>query len=925
MPIPMKVLKQVFAMLLCFSGQMSAFSQSNPIIDNIITNPSSCRFGPCNLCPGNTLELSLTGTNLPNGSNVLWYYSTNPSFDPYTGGAGVNLIGSGIISTTPATPPITPCTTCPELVYLQVDGCPGSNTLDQLRGEFAIVSSGSGFNLSDLRFSFDPTLVSANVNSNIGFGTCSWAAPTQAMVNTVRGLCPCTNVIGVVPGQVIPPNSYLVLYPNGAGNTPTGQNFAGLCGKASQIYVAQNSCARSNISFLNFDSGPVGQTRTQILSLASCGCSQSVTYNLLGNPPSSIGDIVTIDGGTVTQSSPGCPSSPNPPQLLLNSVNNPSSSSPVNLIINTGLCNNGPFYIKPAINPWLDPNCPKPTLPLVPSFNVGCPSPTATHFISFCSGDTLFLQASGGNTYLWSGPNGFTSSLQNPIITPFTSSLQGFYRVTVNSGGCSGTAVTNVSSLSSNAIASFNGPLCEGNALNLRVTPAGTSYSWNGPNGFVSTLQNPIINPVTLGTAGTYNVTVTYPGGCTSTSSVAVIVNPIQPYIPIPTTICSNNGSLNLSTTLNPPAASGVWTGPGVAGGIFNPSGIIGPVVLTFFPSGSCAPPPVSVQITVLPAPTVIASNNGPIICSSDEIILKASGGTSYSWSGPGITNNSRDQNPILNKPASPGTYTVTVTSGGCSATGSTVVHQQLVPFQEAPSPTKPATSVKSLFSNSYPNLSVDTWRTPWSVGTLEDVRISNNDTKKYCAVDFVGIETVTNQVDISTMTFVHLDIWTSNITSFGLKLVDFGANAIFGGGDDVEHQVNILNPLKNQWVSLDIPLSDFIGLTTRKNIAQYILVGVPTGTSNLFVDNFYFHNVPLSTIEPNSDHINLFPNPVTKESMVQLSEEFKSIEMINILGQTVLNSFGSTFSVRGIQSGLYMVKLKDSLGKIYTKKMVVE
>jgi urease accessory protein UreF len=246
-------------------------------------------------------------------------------------------------------------------------------------------------------------------------------------------------------------------------------------------------------------------------------------------------------------------------------------------------------------------------------------------------------------------------------------------------------------------------------------------------------------------------------------------------------------------------------------------------------------------------------------------------------------------------------------------------------PTAAAPTPTRPAASVKSLFSNAYTNLTVDTWRTSWSAATLDDIQIAGNDTKRYTALDFVGIETVANQVDISAMTHVHLDMWTPNMTSFGMKLVDFGANGVFGGGDDVEHQVNVPNPALGQWVSLDIPLSDFVGLTTKKNIAQYILVGVPSGTSTLFIDNFYFYTAPSSTIEPNSDHIKLYPNPVNKGSLVQLSEEFKSIELVNLLGQTVLTTFGSAFTVADVQSGLYIIKLKDSDGKIFTKKMIVE
>jgi hypothetical protein len=33
-------------------------------------------------------------------------------------------------------------------------------------------------------------------------------------------------------------------------------------------------------------------------------------------------------------------------------------------------------------------------------------------------------------------------------------------------------------------------------------------------------------------------------------------------------------------------------------------------------------------------------------------------------------------------------------------------------------------------------------------------------------------------------MTFFHTDIWSADFTEFKVKLVDFGANGVFGGDD---------------------------------------------------------------------------------------------------------------------------------------------
>jgi hypothetical protein len=160
-----------------------------------------------------------------------------------------------------------------------------------------------------------------------------------------------------------------------------------------------------------------------------------------------------------------------------------------------------------------------------------------------------------------------------------------------------------------------------------------------------------------------------------------------------------------------------------------------------------------------------------------------------------------------------------------------------------APTPTLPASNVISMFSGAYTNVPVDTWRTSWSNATFADVSIAGNPTKKYSALDFVGIETVTNQINATSMTHFHTDVWSADFTVFRIKLVDFGANGIFAGGDDKEHEIVFSSPAQGGWISIDIPLSNFTGLTTRAHIAQLIYSATPTGSNTVYVDNVYFHN----------------------------------------------------------------------------------
>ena len=91
-------------------------------------------------------------------------------------------------------------------------------------------------------------------------------------------------------------------------------------------------------------------------------------------------------------------------------------------------------------------------------------------------------------------------------------------------------------------------------------------------------------------------------------------------------------------------------------------------------------------------------------------------------------------------------------------------------------------------------------------------------------------------------MSHFHLDVWVpEQITgNLNIKLVDFGPDGVYGGGDDVEHELTLPEITPGEWNSIDIPLSDFTNLVTRNHVAQVLLIGnVPT----LYLDNLYMYS----------------------------------------------------------------------------------
>ncbi|MEM6642263.1 MAG: PKD domain-containing protein [Bacteroidota bacterium] len=164
-------------------------------------------------------------------------------------------------------------------------------------------------------------------------------------------------------------------------------------------------------------------------------------------------------------------------------------------------------------------------------------------------------------------------------------------------------------------------------------------------------------------------------------------------------------------------------------------------------------------------------------------------------------------------------------------------------PVLAASSPTRPAANVISLFSDAYNDVAVDTFRTPWSFGgTLSDIMVDGDAVKQYSDLNFVGIETISTPIDISGMTHIHIDVWSNEYSSFDLKITDYGPDGSPGGGDDDSGTVARSALAQGQWVSLDIPLSQF-NLANDDNIAVFELGGEPAGSFTLFIDNLYFYS----------------------------------------------------------------------------------
>jgi gliding motility-associated-like protein len=313
---------------------------------------------------------------------------------------------------------------------------------------------------------------------------------------------------------------------------------------------------------------------------------------------------------------------------------------------------------------------------------------TATYNPPVCSGNTLILYSnpdSVGETWVWTGPAGFSSTFSDPSRVTAPTSYSGVYTVVATFNGCvdSSSVSVTIDSTPATPVISSNTPVCEGDTLFLYSNSAtpGVTYSWSGPSGFTSTLQNPVMLNAPLTASGTYTVTASL-GACSSRSTtlVEIRLTPV-PVLGTNSPVCSGN-PLNLTTTA-PPGSTFAWTGPlsftstlqypTINPAITANTGTYS-VVVTL---NGCSSAVESIFAVVDTTPTItsITTNSpgapGPSICEGDTLTLAASSGTagvSYSWTGPNSFA-STDQNPsILNiTTAASGVYTLVVSVGSCS------------------------------------------------------------------------------------------------------------------------------------------------------------------------------------------------------------------------------------------------------------------
>ncbi len=171
------------------------------------------------------------------------------------------------------------------------------------------------------------------------------------------------------------------------------------------------------------------------------------------------------------------------------------------------------------------------------------------------------------------------------------------------------------------------------------------------------------------------------------------------------------------------------------------------------------------------------------------------------------------------------------------------------VPTNNAPTPTRPKSSVVAMYNSSstyslWPGSAGVNWDAGWSGSAELPFVITNQpNTVMYLpGLTFVGVEFYGgDSLDVSGATTMHLDLWPLRGDQFGIQLVSLSPT--------VAGQVYVPINTSNQWVSIDVPLSQFTASAPAlvlNNLQQLLWVdnggsGIQNGT--FYVDNIYFWN----------------------------------------------------------------------------------
>jgi len=325
-----------------------------------------------------------------------------------------------------------------------------------------------------------------------------------------------------------------------------------------------------------------------------------------------------------------------------------------------------------------------------------------------CVNQNLSLTSSGGVTYAWSGPNGFTSAQQNPSIIGASPVASGTYSVTVtNVNGCMASAVTSVTVNPALTVQYIADTVCQGSGTTfIDITPGvppGTAYNWSFGDGTSSTQSTSVSHAYQ--NSGTYTTTLSIGNSitCINTGTLQVVVKALPTISHVdPLLYCPSQLTQQVYFNSTPGGSSSVFfwantnTAIGLAaGGTGNlPSfttanlgnGSITAIILVHAAYNGCTGPDSMFTITINPNPTADFFGQNKICLGNPVQFTDQSsvGVAQWNWdmNHDGNYSDATAQDPSYTF-TSPGTHTVSLivsVNSACRDTIEKIVYVNPIP-----------------------------------------------------------------------------------------------------------------------------------------------------------------------------------------------------------------------------------------------------
>lgn len=285
---------------------------------------------------------------------------------------------------------------------------------------------------------------------------------------------------------------------------------------------------------------------------------------------------------------------------------------------------------------------------------------------SICIGDSIQLNATGGDNYNWT-PNQFISnnSIANPFINPNT--LTKYFVLGTDANGCTNTDSIEISINSLPTIITSNDTsLCKGDTITVSAN-GGNDYLWlNTESISDQNVNQPNIWP---SSSLLYRVIVTGTNDCFDTADINITVNQL------PEIVAGNDTSICLGDSIILNASGNAqnysWNN-GIVDGVIFQVNSTQDYILTGTDNNACSNSD-TITINTFDLPFVDAGND-LWVCPGDSIELNVNEAVSYVWSPNSSLDDGFIQNPMAN-PSSTENYTITITDlNNCSNTDTVIL-----------------------------------------------------------------------------------------------------------------------------------------------------------------------------------------------------------------------------------------------------------